>query len=91
MLIALNIITTEMNNLKHILTIAIFAILVLGCSAPYYGYTKEEWSQLSESEQASIKKEYQTIIDSRSEQAHMDKINDRTNSVIELGVSHPDR
>ena len=83
--------SSKMNKLKHQFTIVIITILVLGCSAPYYGYTKEEWSRLSESEQSRIKKEYQSIIDSRNEQAHMDKINDRTNSVIELGVSHPDR
>lgn len=62
-------------------------ILISGCSSPYYGYTKQEWDGFSEKEQAAIKAEYQTVIDAKNNQAHTDKINDRTQSVIDYGVS----
>ena len=63
-------------------------LLVLsGCSTPYFGYSEGEWNNLSEDEQAAIKAEYQPIIDARAKQAHQDIIDERTESVINLGVN----
>ena len=61
-------------------------IALLGCSTPYYGYSKDDWNNLSEEERIAIKKEYQFIIEARERQKHEDVIDARTQSVIDLGV-----
>jgi hypothetical protein len=60
----------------------------LSCSTPYYGYTKEKWNNLSEEKKISTKHVYQAITDIRNSQSHKDKINERTQSVIDYGVSN---
>ena len=64
------------------------SIMVQGCSTPYYGYTKENWNDFTEEEKALIKNEYQAITDIRNSQSHANKINKRTQSVIDYGVSN---
>jgi len=78
------------RQLNRLCTLILF-LLLTACSKPYYGYTEKDWNNLPEKEKIAIKNEYKRIIDSRNEQKHTDKINARTQSVIESGVSHPDR
>ena len=65
----------------------IVALLTQACSSPYFGRTKEGWNNLTEEERMAVKKEYQAIIDARSEETHTDIINERTQSIIDYGVS----
>ena len=67
-------------------SLIIILIASQGCSLPYYGHTKETWNNLTAIEQEAIKQEYQAVIDSRSDQAHTDKINARTQSIIDRAV-----
>lgn len=67
-----------------------FLLMVQGCSAPYYGYTKEQWDKLSAEQKAEARKEYQAILDARNQQAQDDKIDARTQSIIKLGTRKPD-
>jgi len=95
-LLLINILLKQQENTA--MKIQFYSIIILltinmayGCSAPYYGYTRSEWDNLTEEKKAAIKDEYKIIIDSRNEQKHTDKINSRTQSVLESGVSRPDR
>jgi len=76
-----------MKILKYILFILIIGLSVSGCSTPYFGHTKEEWDKLSEKEKTEVKKEYGTVLETRDNQANTDKINKRTQSIIDLGSS----
>lgn len=76
-----------MKKLYSLLLFAIALTLVQSCSSPYYGYTNDEWTNFSEKEQNSIKTDYQTITNIRNAQSHTDKINERTQSVIDYGVN----
>jgi hypothetical protein len=62
------------------------AFLMQACSSFYFGHTKAEWNTLTEKEKIAAKKDYQTIIGSRSNQAHTNQINARTQSVIDRGT-----
>ena len=53
----------------------------------YYGHTKEEWNKLTKEEQIVIIKDYEVIINSRHAQTHKDKINSRTQSIVDFGNS----
>lgn len=76
-----------MKSLYYLLLFFILSTLIQSCSAPYYGYTKEKWDSFTEQEKVTIKKEYQVITSIRNAQNHTDKINERTQSVIDYGVS----
>lgn len=76
-----------MKSLYYPLLFLMLSIMVQSCSTPYYGYTKEKWNNFTEEEKISIKNEYQAITDIRNSQSHKDKINERTQSVIDYGVS----
>jgi len=54
----------------------------------YFGHSKAEWDKLTDDEKATVKEEYQTVIDSKNEQAHADKIKERTQSVIDYGLGY---
>lgn len=73
----------------YIITAILFLITTQACTTPYYGYSKDDWGKLSEDEQATVKGDYELIIDSRREQVHRDIIDARTQSVIDLGVNGP--
>jgi hypothetical protein len=75
-----------MKPIKTFLSILIIASGLQACSVFYFGYTKEEWRNLSEEEKLAAKTEYQRAIDSREDQKHTDKINSRTQSVIDYGA-----
>ena len=74
-----------MKILHYLIALLIISIMIQGCSAPYFGHTKEEWDNLSEKEKTVVKKEYQAVLDTRDKQAHADKINARTESIIDYG------
>lgn len=76
-----------MKKLLPLFSSLLVVLFIQGCSALYYGHSKEDWDRLTDDEQAAIKLEYQTIIDSKRAQAHQDVINARTQSIIDLGVS----
>jgi PBP1b-binding outer membrane lipoprotein LpoB len=78
-----------MNRFKISPVLLLVILVFQGCSTPYYGHSKASWEDLSEEERTAIKKEYQFIIDSKKEQAHVDKIDARTQSVIDHGVEGP--
>ena len=63
----------------------LLAFLIQGCSTPYYGYTKQEWDNLSKDEKTAIKSDYQTVIDSKSVQEHADTINAIKDKIIKRG------
>lgn len=69
---------------------ALALALALGaCARPWYGYTREEWRQLSADEQAAARAEYEFIIDQREAQNHEDQIEDRKQSIIDYGTRVP--
>ena len=75
--------------MKNLLGSIIFLLVILaiqGCSAPYYDHSKKDWDNLSEEERIAIKAEYQLIVDTKRDQPHKDKIEARTQSVIDRGV-----
>ena len=78
-----------MKTSVYTLTAILFLITAQACTTPYYGYSKDDWGKLTEAEQAIVKSDYETIIDSRKEQVHRDIIDARTQSVIDLGVNGP--
>lgn len=71
---------------KYFLPALVIIILLQGCSVVYYGHTKAEWDKLTDVEKATVKEEYQTVINVKNEQVHTDKIEARTQSVIDYGV-----
>ena len=77
-----------MKPIKYILSIIMISIVIQGCSPPYFGHTKEEWDKLSEKEKADVKKEYQAVLDTRDNRANTDKIENRTQSIIDMGSGH---
>lgn len=78
-----------MRTPNYFLVILAATVLLQGCSTLYFGHSKEEWNSFSDDEKTAIKAEYQTIINSRNEQTHTDKINARTQSIIDYGVAAP--
>ncbi len=52
----------------------------------YFGYSKAEWNKLTDAEKATVKEEYQTIINSKNEQPYTLKMKARTQSVIDYGL-----
>ncbi len=72
---------------KYCLSALVIVVLLQGCSTGYFGHTKAEWDTLSDVEKATVKEEYQTIINVKNAQAHTDKTEARTQSVIDYGVS----
>jgi PBP1b-binding outer membrane lipoprotein LpoB len=74
------------KKINRYLSATAIILLIQGCSVFYYGHTKEEWNNLTEKEKREIKSEYQSLIDSRNEQAHTDTIDARTQSVVDYGV-----
>ena len=75
-----------MKIILKTLIVTFIIVFIQGCSINYYGHTEEEWKQLSENERNNIEEEYAPIINSRTNQDHTDKINSRTESIINLGV-----
>jgi hypothetical protein len=75
-----------MKPIKTFLSILIIASGLQACSIFYFGHTKEKWGNLSEEEKLAAKLEYQQAIDARKDQEHLDKINSRTQSVIDYGA-----
>ena len=65
--------------------------LLQACSVFYFGHTKEEWNKLSATEKSKVKEEYQAIIQTRTDQAHDDKVNGRTQSIMDYGASKVDK
>jgi hypothetical protein len=76
----------KMKNLYYLLLFSTIFI-IQACSTPYYGHTKDQWNNFSETEKISIKTKYKTITNIRNAQSHTNKINERTQSVIDYGVS----
>jgi len=73
---------------KHYFSALITVVLLNACSSLYYGHTKEEWEALTDAKKTAIKKDYQPIIDSRTEQVHDDKIKARTQSIKDFAAEH---
>jgi len=71
----------------YFLVLSVFCLN--GCSAPWYGYSKKDWSRFSADEQAEIKREYEYIFDAREQQKHKDKLEQRKRSIIDYGASYP--
>jgi predicted DNA-binding protein (MmcQ/YjbR family) len=72
---------------SNTLSVIAISLLLQACSTFYFGHTKEEWDSLTEDERLSAEKEYKHIIDSRQEVNHNDKIDERTQSIIDSGRS----
>ncbi len=73
--------------LKYCSSVLVIVVLLQGCSTVYFGHTKAEWDKLTDVEKATVKEEYQTVINAKNGQAYADKIKARTQSVIDYGVS----
>ena len=76
-------------NLKtsvYSLVTVVAMLTIQSCATPYYGNTKQEWDNLTEAEKLELKKDYQTVINPKNEQAHTDKINARRESIIDYGA-----
>lgn len=78
-----------MKNRISFIRVIIFIALLQGCSTPYFGHTEEGWNRLSEEQRLAIKKEYELAIDYKNSQRHRDKIDARTQSIIDRGVEGP--
>ncbi len=75
-----------MKRLYKISLAFIASAFLLACSTPYYGYTKEDWDNLTEQERINIKDEYRAILATKNNQAHADKIDTRKQSIINYGI-----
>ena len=63
-------------------------LLMLGlsaCVSEPYGYTRQQWRELSTEEQAKAQAEYKDIIKLKDGQQHEDLIEMRKQSVIDYG------
>jgi len=67
-----------------------FLLMTAACTGPYFGHTKKQWDNLTDIEKHSIKQEYQTVLDSRNNQAYAKKIIERTESIINHARTHPE-
>ncbi len=76
-----------MKILNYSFLLMISASLLQACSSPYYGYTKNEWDSLTDEQRTIVKEEYQAVITARNNQSHTDKLDERTQSIIEFGVN----
>ncbi len=63
-----------------------FAYLITACATPYYGYSKEEWQQLSGEDQQAVQAEYKEIIDYQYRQKHEGKFEARKQQIIRRGT-----
>ncbi|MFV2061344.1 MAG: hypothetical protein ACC653_11725 [Gammaproteobacteria bacterium] len=62
-------------------------LLIVSCATPYFGYSKTDWDNFTEEERTEIQVEYRKIIAIQKNLDHTDIINDRTQSVVDLGES----
>lgn len=67
--------------------VVLITLVCSGCVAPYYGYSENEWNNLSENKKRATKAEYQQIIDAKKSQQHADLINERKQQIINRGAS----
>jgi len=79
----------SMKSPIYMFTVTIIFMLIQGCT--YFGHTREEWNNLTEREKAAVKYEYQTILDAQAGLEHSDKLNTRTQSIIDYGSGHNTR
>lgn len=80
------IINIEQQYMKNILLL-LSVVLCFSCAKPYYGYSKQEWNSLSIEERTAVRAEYQDIISAKHAQEHEDLLEQRKQSVIDLGAS----
>ncbi|MGH1486136.1 MAG: hypothetical protein ACRBCI_07930 [Cellvibrionaceae bacterium] len=66
---------------------AIVLVMLTACANPYYGYSKEGWDSLSINQKIAIKEEYQLMLDNKNNRKNTDKIEERTQSIIDYGSS----
>ena len=71
-----------MSKNKSIFMIAT-CIALTNCSAFYYGYTKEEWQNLSPSTQAEVKENYKRVVESKNQLQNEKNIDARNESFEE--------
>jgi len=68
-------------------SLVLFLVLIsIGCATPYYGYSKEDWEQLTKEEKQAAKAEYQEIIDYQYRRNHEDQFEARKQQVIQRGL-----
>ncbi len=73
-----------MSKTKYFLLILLCTVLT-NCSAFYYGYTKEEWQNLSPTTQAEVKENYKRIVDSKNQLQNNRDIDARNESFEDYG------
>lgn len=76
-------------TIKNYAFFFIVSFSMIGCSTPYYGYTKEDWNSLTKEKQDEVKAEYQSMVDIRENQRRMQPIDARTHSIMNYGVQVP--
>jgi len=77
--------------LKYFLSALVVIVLLQGCSVARFGYAEAEWDKLTDVEKVAVQEEYETIINSKNEQAYEYKIKARTQSVIDYGSGFQSR
>lgn len=60
--------------------------LITGCATPYYGYTEDEWEQLSAQEKRAAQSEYKDIIEYQYRRKHEDQFEIRKQEIIDRGT-----
>lgn len=80
-----------MKILSGFVSIVVINILLQGCSVFYFGYTKAEWDKLSPAERIAAQDEYKAIISTQNERQHDEKINARTQSIVDYGTKKSDQ
>lgn len=64
-----------------------FVFLLSACSMPYYGYTEQEWLNLTDKEREAAVTGYDEIIKEKNNQKHTDLIEQQKQKIIDRGVN----
>lgn len=66
--------------------VVIFVVFLAGCSSFYFGYSKEEWVLLSETERAAAKEAYRHVIAQKDKVVQGNPRDDAANAFVERAV-----
>lgn len=75
-----------MTASRFALAFVLIASHMLGCAAPYYGHSKEEWTALTDEQKFEVKGKHAQIHKTRAEMRHDEQIERSKQRIIERGV-----
>lgn len=78
------------NFRNKLLSGILFCLLTLvACANSYYGYSKEEWDNLSEQQQQAAKQVYEEMLQKKKDLEHDQLLRERDEQIIRRGLGEP--